>query len=187
MATGGATARERLLDAVVAHVAAHGIQDATLRGLAAAVGSSHRMLRYHFGSRRELLVEVSRAVERRQREAFAAMLADPGASPGDVMRAMWERFADGALHDQERLFFEIYARALRDPGGAAGFLPEAVEAWLPPLTALFARLGFSEEEAAHEARLAVGVSRGMLLDLLATGDRAAVDAALERYLARYAA
>jgi hypothetical protein len=31
------------------------------------------------------------------------------------------------------------------------------------------------------------VCRGLLLDLLATGDRAAVDAALERYIAQYEA
>ncbi|MGH2355731.1 MAG: hypothetical protein ACRDJN_29335, partial [Chloroflexota bacterium] len=35
--------------------------------------------------------------------------------------------------------------------------------------------------------LGVAVSRGLLLDLLATGDRAAVDAAAERYLAQYEA
>ena len=34
---------------------------------------------------------------------------------------------------------------------------------------------------------AVAVSRGLLLDLLATGDRASVDAAVERYRAQYAA
>jgi AcrR family transcriptional regulator len=180
------TPRERLLGAVIDHVAAHGVQDTTLRGLAAAIGTSHRMLSYHFGSREGLLVEVSRTVERRQRAAFEAMLADAGASPLDVMRTMWHRFADAALHPHERLFFELYARALRDPGGAEGFLPEVIEAWLPPATALFARLGLDEATARTEARLAVAVSRGMLLDLLATGDRAAADAAMERYVARFA-
>lgn len=186
MAAGdGSTPKERLLDAVLEHLAVNGMQDTTLRGLAAWVGTSHRMLAYHFGSRRGLLVEVARTVERRQREAFAAMLADPEASPTEVMREMWHRFADSALDPHERLFFEIYARALRDPDGAEGFLPEAVEAWIPPVAELFVRLGFSRTEATPEARLAVAVSRGMLLDLLATGDRAAADAVLERYLARY--
>ena len=168
------------------HAAVNGIQDTTLRGLAAAVGTSHRLLNYHFGSRRGLLVEVSRAVERQQREAFAAMLADPDASPLDVMRDMWNRVADAALDSHERLFFELYARALRDPGGAEGFLPEAVHAWIGPVADLFARLGFAADEARAEARLSLAVTRGLLLDLLATGDRAAVDAAAERYVARYA-
>ena len=37
-------------------------------------------------------------------------------------------------------------------------------------------------EARAEARLGVAVVRGLLLDLLATRDRAAVDAAMERYI-----
>jgi AcrR family transcriptional regulator len=179
------TSRERLLEAVIAHLAEHGLADTSLRGLAAAVGTSHRMLSYHFGSRRELLVEVSRTVERRQRDALAAMLADDGRSPVDVIRGMYERVADPALDPHERLFFELYARALRKGAEEDGFLPEAVEAWIGPSSELFARMGFDEAESRAEARLSLAVARGLLLDLLATGDREAVDAAVERYISRY--
>jgi hypothetical protein len=47
--------------------------------------------------------------------------------------------------------------------------------------------GVPEPVARADARLGVAVVRGLLLDLLATGERAAVDAAMERYLAQYAA
>jgi len=40
------------------------------------------------------------------------------------------------------------------------------------------------EDAAAEARLGVAVTHGLVLDLLATGDRSAVDAAMERYIAK---
>jgi hypothetical protein len=39
--------------------------------------------------------------------------------------------------------------------------------------------------ARADARLSVAVVRGLLLDLLATRDRAAVDAAFERFIALY--
>jgi AcrR family transcriptional regulator len=180
------SARDRLLEAVVEHLGEHGLGDTSLRGLAAAVGTSHRMLLYHFGTRRELLVEVSRAVERRQREAFAALLADPSASPVEVMWTMYHRIADEALWPQERLFFELYARALHGGPDAAGLLPEVVEAWLAPLGALFERLGLPPDQARAEARLALAAARGLLLDLLGTGDRAAVDAAMGAFVDRYA-
>jgi AcrR family transcriptional regulator len=176
--------RERLLDAVIAHLAAQGLGDTSLRGLAAAVGTSHRMLSYHFGSRSRLLTEVARTVEERQRAWFAEMLAAGDDDPVALMRAMHERITDPALAPQERLFFELYARALQD--GGEGLLPEAVDAWIEPSAELFRRLGFEEQQARAEARLSLAVARGLLLDLLATGDRAAVDAAAERYLARYA-
>lgn len=179
------TAKERLLAALLEHLGEHGVGDASLRGLAAAVGTSHRMLSYHFGSRRELLVEVSLAVERRQREAFEAMLADAGAAPVEVMRSMYARFVDPALRSQERLFFELYVRALQDGSHDDGFLREVVEAWIGPVAELFVRLGFDRAAAAAEARLALAVSRGLLLDLLATEDRTAVDAAMAVYVGRY--
>jgi AcrR family transcriptional regulator len=178
--------RERLLEAVLDHLGRNGLGDTSLRGLAAAVGTSHRVLSYHFGSRSRLLTEVSRRVEAAQRAWFRSMLDDEDVSPLHLMRAMYERIGDPALAPQERLFFELYARALQDGTDAGGFLPEAVEAWLDPATELFTRLGFAAEDARAEARLSLAVARGLLLDLLATGDRAAVDAAVDRYLARYA-
>ena len=64
----GTTPRDRLLAAAAEHIARHGVSDVTLRGLAAAIGSSHRMLIYHFKSKDNLLVEVIRLVEARQLE-----------------------------------------------------------------------------------------------------------------------
>lgn len=170
---------------VVEHFAKNGVQDTSLRGLAAAIGSSHRMLSYHFGSRHGLLQEVSRAVELEQREAFVAMLADADASPVEVMWRMYRRICDPALRPHERLFYELYVRALQDDPGGDGFLAEVVEAWIPPLSRLFERLGFDAAEVSAEARLALAVARGLLLDLLATEDQAAVDAAMARFVARY--
>ena len=178
------TPKERLVGALVAHLEHHGLADTSLRAMATAVGSSHRMLLYHFGSREGLLVEVSRAVERQQREGFEAMLADASMTPQQVMWAMYAQVADPALHPAERLFFELYVLALLDPG-ASTFVPEVVEAWLPPLTRLFTRLGLEDDAARAEARLSLATSRGMLLDLLATGDRAAVDAAMTQYMRRF--
>jgi hypothetical protein len=60
-----------------------------------------------------------------------------------------------------------------------------VDGWLEPVTALFEARGFAPAAARAEARLGLAVVRGLLLDLLTTGDRAGADAALERFAARY--
>jgi hypothetical protein len=44
-------------------------------------------------------------------------------------------------------------------------------------------MGLPHDTAEASARLGIAVTRGMLLDLLATGDRAGVDAALEHWIA----
>ncbi|GLH97076.1 TetR/AcrR family transcriptional regulator [Phytohabitans aurantiacus] len=176
--------RQRLLDAAVDHLAAHGLSDLSLRQLAAALGTSHRMLIYHFGSKEGLLVEVVRTVERQQRDAFAGL---DGYSPGEAIRQMWRRFADPSLWPHERLFFEIYGQALQGRPHAAPLLDGIVESWLGPAVEFARRHGVLEEVARADARLGVAVMRGLLLDLLATGDRAATDEALERFVAGYEA
>jgi AcrR family transcriptional regulator len=172
-------ARERLLAAAVRHALDAGIADLSLRQLAAAIGTSHRMLLYHFGSREGLLVAVTHAVEEQQRAALLG--PGPGTAPQDARRS-WERLSDPKLWPQERLFFELYAYALRGRPGTEGFLDGIVESWVAPVAAALVEAGADEWTARADARLAVAVVRGLLLDLLATGDRAGVTEAYERYL-----
>src|SRR5690606_21167739 len=77
----GPSGRAGLLAAAVEYVATHGIGERSLRQIAAALGTSHRMLIYHFGSKEGLLVEVVREVERRQRELLAALGEQAELSP----------------------------------------------------------------------------------------------------------
>jgi AcrR family transcriptional regulator len=174
-----------MLTAAVDYVAEHGVGEKSLRQIAAALGTSHRMLIYHFGSKEGLFVEIIKTVEARQREVLAEFAAVPGESPGDMARRFWHRIADPALWPNERLFFEVYGQALQGRPGTTALLDDVVEAWLEPLAALSRALGFAEEEATEYARLGLAVSRGLILDLLATRDRKAVDAAMDRFIAMY--
>jgi AcrR family transcriptional regulator len=155
-----------------------GIADLSLRELAAAIGTSHRMLLYHFGSREGLLAAVTVAVE----EAERATLRDAGAVNADDARQFWARYSDPALWPQERLFFELYVHALRGRPGTEGFLEHVVTDWLEPLTAAIVSGGTSPQTAPAAARLSIAVTRGLLLDLLATQDTAAVTEAFELFL-----
>ena len=173
--------RERLLAAAIDHALDAGIADLSLRELAAAIGTSHRMLIYHFGSREKLLVAVTQKVEEIQR---AALLGD-GIGQDDARRS-WRRVSDPALWPQERLFFELYSYALLGRPGTEGFLDGIIDSWVDPITDALVKAGNDPATARADARLSVAVARGLLLDLLATGDRDGVDQAFERYL-EYAA
>jgi AcrR family transcriptional regulator len=174
--------RARLLAAAIDYLQTRGISDLSLRELAAAIGTSHRMLIYHFGSKEGLLVAVVQAVEERQRAFLAGLAADPAVGPREAITTMWRHFADTRLWPAERLFFEIYGQALQGRPGTAGFLDGIVDDWLEMLTQYSVRLGGPPEHARAEARLGVAVIRGLLLDLLATGDRAGIDEAVERFI-----
>jgi AcrR family transcriptional regulator len=183
-ATPAATPRQKLLAAVVTVALTGGISDKSLRAIAVAAGTSHRMLIHHFGSRERLLVDVIREVEERQRTVLAEMVADPG-DPGDPdeepaareMR-MWQHLRSPELAPQERLFFEVYGQALQGRAWARPLLDGIVENWLGPVAGMLEAAGIDPETARTAARLWVAVGRGLLLDVLATGDNDEVDATM---------
>ena len=177
--------RERLLAAAVEYAAERGLSDLSLRSLAAALGTSHRMLIFHFGSKEGLLVEVVRAVEARQRALLVELRADPDLDPLGQTQALWRHLTSPALWPYERLFFEVYAQGLLGKEPARRLLDDAIDAWLPPVVDLLTAQGVPLEEARAEARLALAVTRGLLLDLLATGDLDAVNAAMGRFTELY--
>jgi AcrR family transcriptional regulator len=164
--------RVDLLERVISYLAGAGVGDRSLRQIAAGAGTSHRMLIYHFGTRDALLVEVVRAVEERQRVALAAMKSR---TPRDLALEFWERLADPALAPYERLFFELYGAALAGQESVAPVLDGIVTSWLQD-ESMFAGLPLAQ------ARMALAFTRGALLDLLATGDRAGVDAAVHAFV-----
>ncbi len=165
--------RRALLDALVATFAEGGIGGRSLREVARAVGTSHRMLLHHFGSREELLLAIVEEVERRQ----TAELASLPDGPAEATAAMWAILRRRELRPFVRLFFECYARAAQGEKPFTRMLPGVVDGWL---AALDARPGGRADPAL--GRLGLAVFRGLLLDLVATGDEAAIDAAAARFV-----
>ena len=183
-AVDGKPPKERLLDAAIEYVAANGMGDLSLRALAAALGTSHRMLIHHFGSKEGLWVEIVRTVEQRQRDLLGEILPDPSAGIRESMRAWWRHISDPALWPNERLFFELYA--LQGRAHTTELLDGIVESWVEPAAQINIALGVPPDLARAHARLGVAVTRGLLLDLLATEDVAAVDAAMDAFIDVYA-
>ena len=176
-------ARGRLLAAAIEHVSANGLTDLSLRGLAAELGTSHRMLIHHFGSKDGLWVAIVREVERRQQEGIAGLVVDPSLSFADAQRMWWKHISDPSLWPNERLFFEVYTRGLHGRSPAADLLEGDIASWVEPTAAMAQAKGLDRDTAHAFARLGIAVTRGLLLDLLATGDREGVDAAMEHWIA----
>ncbi|HEX3288407.1 MAG TPA: TetR/AcrR family transcriptional regulator [Mycobacterium sp.] len=165
--------RRQLLDALIDAFADGGIGDRSLRDVADVVGTSHRMLLHHFGSRDELLLAIVDEVERRQ----MTVLPDAATQPADAMAAMWADVRRPELRRFERLFFECYARGAQGERPFARMLPGAVESWLSEGGA---KTGHSADPAF--VRLGLAVTRGLLLDLVATDDDEGVDAAAQAFV-----
>jgi AcrR family transcriptional regulator len=172
--------RQALLSRVVDHLTQTGSADISLRQLAAAVGTSHRMLLYHFDSADALLTAVVVEVEQRMRSWFFAVAGTEDLSLRDLSYAMWKRVSAVELEGVVQLFFSLYTRLLEQQrrDEVADLL---VTSWLEPAAVFLTGRGVPEGRARELARLGTAATRGLLLDVLATGDREAADAAARAY------
>jgi AcrR family transcriptional regulator len=167
-------ARSVLLDRVVADVAEHGLTNRSLRDIAAAVGTSHRMLLYHFGSREGLVSAIVDAVEAAQRRLLRELAAETR-DPAELVLALWERVSSAPLRPFVRLFFESLAATAATERGR-----DVTSPWLDDAADVSATLGV--EADAVDLRLGIAVTRGLLVDVLTTGDVEPATVALRRFL-----
>ncbi|MEW2327359.1 TetR/AcrR family transcriptional regulator [Micromonospora chersina] len=172
--------RDELLERAYQYVLAHGLAELSLRPLAAAIGSSPRVLLFLFGSKDQLI----RALLGRARADELAALRrarDAGGSDDFVaaVRTTWDWLVDPAHRPMLVLWVQAYARSLSEPDGPwAGFARQTVEDWL----GLLAEVGGRAGSAGADPVLALALLRGALLDLLATGDAERTTAVVERCL-----
>jgi AcrR family transcriptional regulator len=173
--------RAELLDAAVEYAAEHGFSELTWRPVAAALGVSATTLVHHFGTKEQML----EAILGRLRERVFVATRDTAGEPPDLAteaRASWARASDPHHGPEYRLFFAVYGRALQAPEQFAAFLEHVVAYWMG---ALIDAQGPDADPvtAARTATLVIATIRGLLLDLLATGDRERVEGAAEAFLA----
>ncbi len=177
--------QSELLEAAYAYALAHGMTDLSLRPLAAAIGSSPRVLLYLFGTKDGLV----RALLARARADELAMLDAMRAERADVSLAgaaarVWDWLSDPAHRDLLRLWTEGYAHSLVDPAGPwGGFAEQTVADWLAVLRQYQPAVMRRSTAGATQRSAVLAVLRGALLDLLATGDVTRTTAAVHQQLA----
>lgn len=176
--------REDLLEQSYRYVLANGLTGLSLRPLAAAIGSSPRVLLFLFGSKEALI----KAILQRARTDEVNRLAEVrAAGPQDGLaaaaRVVWTWLVDPAHRPLLLLWLEVYSLSLAAAQGPwAGFAAQTVEDWLDHLAGAQPRAASRRQET--ERTLCLAVLRGALMDLLATGETERVTAAVELYLER---
>jgi AcrR family transcriptional regulator len=160
--------RAALLAGAIDYAIDHGLADLTLRPLAEELGVMPNTLIHHFASKEALLSEILNGLRDRLRAARTELVTEPGRDP---LEGVWSWTSDPQRAPFFRSFFEAYGLALREPDRFAPFLDRVVSDWLPA----------SEPLA---ATLELAVLRGLLLDLLTTGERSRVEGALRLFRAR---
>jgi AcrR family transcriptional regulator len=158
--------REAVLAKVLDFVYEHGLAELSLRRCGESIGVSARMLVYYFGTKEALVAEAIRA----GRPAVADLFADIE-SPSELREALstaYRHFTGEPNRRPAVLLLQVMALALTDPQQFETFAAEAITAWVDPLAAAFARLGY-DAPAARSTVLISGM-RGVALDAFLTGN-----------------
>ena len=138
------------------------------------------MLIYHFGSRSGLLAAVVEELDGRNRELLTALTTPDDRSLRARAWGFWEHAADTA-GVYGPLYFELTSHAMLGRRHTEAIAAANSALWLDAVTRLWIEAGLEPGAARTRARLNLAVSRGLIHDLLLSGDRAAVDAAMREF------
>ena len=172
--------RDKALAELVAHVRKHGLPaDPSMRRLADAIGSSHRMLAYYFGSREELLAAVLAAMRAEERDTLLTTAKEW--SLRDAGLAMWSYYTAPERGTEHQSFFYVFSLALQQPEVFAAFLA-SLDTWTDVCAQIARDEGLPAARARDTARLLVGATRGLLIDRLTSDAPQQVDRAFRLLL-----
>lgn len=169
------SAADKLLSRAFEYIDGDGDPNDSLRAIADGIGTSHRMLQYHFITKERLLAGVYFKYQSRAMEQYNASLIPT--SRAEYVRLSWEFYRDPANHVMIKLLLLINnpaAGALED----ASLMNMISEPWSATLTELGIAEGLTPERSESESRLVRNAWRGLHSDLYGTGETALADAAV---------
>ncbi len=169
--------KAELRGAALDYLLGHGVANVSLRPMAAELGTSARILMFHFGSKEGLIGEVMEELQSRLQASFVRVAADSG---GDApLMQFWKWAMDKKNLPYLRLLYEAQIVAVQNEAEYGRYLKKASADWQALAFRALSKAPRSEEMAT----LCVAVFDGLLLELMVTGDRRRLTRALERFLA----
>ncbi len=174
--------RGELLEAVGDYVLENGVASLSLRRVAEAVGVSHVTLQHHFGSKEQLVGEIVEHLLERTlvpQDVYADGTPNPDMDLPSRWRALWAHLTSPPGQRDIRLFVEVLGQSQFQGADYAPAVKRSIDHRLDILTANVIALGCPPQDAPAFATLALATLRGLVIDLLATGERERLDRAFE--------
>lgn len=178
--------RSALLDGVVIYLGEHGLANVSLRPMARALRVSVNSLMHHFGSKDDLIIAALRRSGEVQQEVEQRWLSrQPRMSQADLLRAWWRWITASPRNlAMVRLGIEAAAMEATLDGLPRQVRGEQIGLWRSHIEDRLLAEGVPRGTAVIEASLAKAMFTGLVVDLLATGNKARLTRSLEVGLAR---
>ncbi|MDQ1042772.1 TetR/AcrR family transcriptional regulator [Streptomyces sp. V4I2] len=155
--------REELAALATDYVLDHGLIGLSLRPLAAAIGTSDRMLLYHFAGKDDLVATVLRISNDRSVEAVRALPRSQ--SVRTAVLDLWRASTSDESDHCHRVYVEAAALGLLGREPYVSVVREANERWVEALADHLVAAGCTRERAGRAVALLDAAFMGLQLDL----------------------
>lgn len=166
-----------LLDAAIGYVADHGLANLSLRPLAAALGTSGRLLMFHFGNKENLLIELLTEVQSRFQGSLATFPQNRRNPRSTLFQRYWKHLTAPENLKLLRILYEAQFIGIRQPDQLAGYSAKASRDWA---TVIRSRLP-NALRTPELVLLCSALFDGLLIDVLTSGEKARAGRAIDRF------
>lgn len=167
-----------LLESLIAYFVRRGVADVSLRPMAAAVGTSARLLIFHFESKERLLLEVLDEMQARLQRSLGDLLAKPRPARSAPLRQFWDWALKDANFAQLRVLYQLHILAAQDHRTYGRFLKRNSLKWLESVQTVLR----PSQRSPGLATLIVAVFDGLFIEVMSTGDRRRASAAIDEFI-----
>ena len=157
--------KEELLERCLAAAIEVGALDSSINAIAKSIGTSGRMLVYHFGSKHELERQLIGLLETRLREklwSFQGVSLEGADSLAQPLLEMWRHLTSQEMHGLLKLTMELNQRAIQGDSETQRFLEQESQKWVDSL--------FNLTNDKTTALSLFHLFQGAILDFLTTGN-----------------
>jgi AcrR family transcriptional regulator len=170
--------KTELRDAALAYLLEHGFASVSLRPMAVELGTSARILMFHFKSKEGLLQEVMEELHSRLQSSFLRLNKSErqGIPP---LKRFWLWAIGKRNFAYLRLLYESQIVAAQNPKEYGKYLKKASRDWQSiVLQALSEPL-----RSTATATLCIAVFDGLMLEMINTGERSRLTHAMDKFIA----
>lgn len=157
--------KQEILEQCLAEAIALGAFDSSINAIAKKIGTSARMIIYHFGSKQELERQLISLLEMRLREKLWILQEVPSTETAcltETLLDMWHHLTSPEMYGLLKLTMELNQRAIQGDLETQNFLEQESQKWVDSLSNLT-----SDRTAALSL---FHLFQGAILDFLTTGN-----------------
>jgi len=170
--------KQQLLEDLITYFIRHGIADVSLRPMAKEIGTSARLLIFHFRSKERLLLEVLDEIQTRLQQSLKELLAKTGANRSAPLRVFWDWALEEKNFAHLRVLYQLHILAAQDSKTYGKYLKRNSLNWLEVVLAILK----PSQRSPALATLIVAIFDGLFIEVMSSGDRRRATAAIDQFV-----